>query len=207
MVVIKIPVSNKWRAVNAALFAVIGFSFLKFINPDFSEFKKVHNPSGPANYDINFAEHAREFAIQIGFGIIFTLLHMYAKKMLMSFANQFVAKKKKWSVAVRKTRMERWCASVFKMVYFCCITAFAYRMLKDQDFMPKSLGGSGDLYNMHRGFLVEVNDNVIWYYRIASGYHWSELIFQLLFEWVFTSFTILDLKFSNSILRQTYLIK
>lgn len=44
---------------------------------------------------------------------------------------------------------------MFKSIYFVFATAWGYYVLKDQFYMPKSLGGNGDFMDSFRGFPYE----------------------------------------------------
>jgi len=73
--------------------------------------------------------------------------------------------------------------SLAKAIYKCAITAFAYSVMKDTDFMPECLGGSGDYsllykdhpYATHVPYLKE-------YYIICTSYHAGQMFSHLAYN-------------------------
>ena len=57
------------------------------------------------------------------------------------------------------------------------VSFFAYSVLKDQEYMPKMLGGSGDYINCFNGApYVKHAANLKEYYLLVTGYHLAQLI-------------------------------
>lgn len=75
---------------------------------------------------------------------------------------------------VRKGKTTRMTDYLFKFIYFCGSTAWGYYIMKDLDFMPRALGGDGNValsvspvYNPHG----KHDPRLKHYILITSGYH------------------------------------
>ena len=163
----------RWRTIMSLFVAFVAHQLVSIK----SEFDEINQElSHPVSF---FVE---EFGSQLALALAFTLVHYVVKKILLPLADKLVKHKQSWSDEVRHARKERWCASVFKLVYFICITIFGWHCLKDMDWMPAEMAGSGSLDKLATPGSVPVPQAAHTYYTIASAYHLSETIFQLAFE-------------------------
>lgn len=70
----------------------------------------------------------------------------------------------------------------FKLLYFIFTTVWGYKIMKDDDYMPPSLGGSGNItmcldkvYNPYG----KHNPDLKYYILVTSGYHIAQLLIHL----------------------------
>ena len=187
VVVDLLPPNTKWRCALAVFYSIIAYQIWELNH-------KAHDGQNFATIE-KLRTYAVEVAIQVLIGFVFTAVHCACRRVFYPLSDSWIKRKSSWTQKSRDARRERWCSSIFKFTYFAIISIFAWVTLRDQEWMPPSMGGRGSLVNLlpsetregfgDRLFYVDqgVPDSVHFYYRIASGYHMSELIFQVMFEW------------------------
>ena len=73
--------------------------------------------------------------------------------------------------------MEKAGKYLFGCIYIGYASFFGYSVLKDQEYMPKMLGGTGDYINCFNGSpYVKHAPKLKEYYLLVTGYHLSQLI-------------------------------
>lgn len=66
---------------------------------------------------------------------------------------------------------------MYKLLYYFSITVLGYIVLRDSPVLVPELGGSGDFYNMFKGWpYLEHPPIYKYYYLISMGYHIGQLI-------------------------------
>jgi hypothetical protein len=84
---------------------------------------------------------------------------------------------------VDKDRLDRFAVCCFKFCYFVFITAIGWVIMKDEDWFPPVLGGSGATVNCYKGFpFHEVSQTIRYYYMTQLGYHMHSLLFLVFFS-------------------------
>jgi TLC domain len=118
------------------------------------------------------------------FFIVFRIVSAtYLFKPLASVLLEPTARKRNWTPQDRHQREERFGAVCFKLLYFCCITPLGFYVLKDADWFPPSLGGSGDTENIFKGFPFQPYVPLLKeYYMIELGYHTHSLLYHMALE-------------------------
>jgi hypothetical protein len=82
-----------------------------------------------------------------------------------------------------KDRLDRFAVCCFKFLYFVVITAIGWYVMKDEDWFPPVLGGSGATVNCYKGFpFHQVSQTIRIYYMTQLGYHTHSLLFLVFFS-------------------------
>mmetsp|Transcript_4972 Transcript_4972/g.10893 ORF Transcript_4972/g.10893 Transcript_4972/m.10893 type:complete len:320 (-) Transcript_4972:287-1246(-) len=126
-----------------------------------------------------------DFAMASVYCVGFTVIHYFAREFLRPVARAFLVKKGKWSEEVYEAKLHRFGSAIFKAVWFGSFSLYTYYIvLKDASWFPPILGGSGDSKNCwSEGYPFQlISEEFRFYYCLATGYHASELLFQLAFE-------------------------
>lgn len=77
----------------------------------------------------------------------------------------------------RDMRSRKGCFSVYRMFYFMFAVAWGYAILKDQEYLPPSLGGSGDINTGWKNIkYAEHAPGMKLYSLVTMGYHVGGLI-------------------------------
>lgn len=80
--------------------------------------------------------------------------------------------KEKQDEDLRKSKTLKACNSLYKGVYFITVTVWGYYVLRDCDYLPKSLFGKGDLTNLNNGYPTpKWPVGLREYYLGTMGYH------------------------------------
>ncbi|CAE7590273.1 hyl-1 [Symbiodinium natans] len=96
-------------------------------------------------------------------------------------ARAMIPKKPRWSYQVWGAKVTRCCDSIFKCCYYCAMTTWCFALLRDQPYLPRLLGGSGDTRNCWRGYpFQDIPSELCSFYLTAVGYHLSEVAMLLL---------------------------
>jgi len=89
---------------------------------------------------------------------------------------------------VRQLRLERFGTCIFKFLYFCAITRFGYRLLRDEDILPDCLRffesrAAGPMSVTEAAFVNYPNHDMSaamqFYYFVQLGYHVHSLLWTL----------------------------
>lgn len=91
--------------------------------------------------------------------------------------------KPKYTGKEREEKGDKAAKYVFKMSYFVVIVIVAYAILKDADYMPRSLLGSGDPMNTFVGHpYMQTTPAIKYYYMISLAYHFDSFMTLVLSE-------------------------
>jgi hypothetical protein len=108
------------------------------------------------------------------------LLVRYVFSPLGNYMLPPLSRKKAWTPAGRKDRVERFATVCFKFLYFLIITVWGYILLKDQSWFPPILGGSGDVRNCWVDYPFPVPlPSLKEYYMVELAYHVQSLLYHL----------------------------
>mmetsp|Transcript_60391 Transcript_60391/g.141365 ORF Transcript_60391/g.141365 Transcript_60391/m.141365 type:complete len:330 (+) Transcript_60391:97-1086(+) len=117
-------------------------------------------------------------ALRFGGMLIAQLLFRY---LFAPVARAMIPKKPRWSYQVWGAKVTRCCDSIFKCCYYCAMTTWCYALLRDQPWLPRLLGGSGDTRHCWRGYpYQDLSSELCSFYLTAVGYHLSEVVMLLL---------------------------
>ncbi len=73
---------------------------------------------------------------------------------------------------MRKFRALKSVKCLYKLIYYSSITIYGYIVLKDSIVLVPELGGSGNFYDMFKGWpYFEFPHIYKYYYLISLGYH------------------------------------
>jgi hypothetical protein len=112
--------------------------------------------------------------------IVMLVLKNYVER-LAPYADRFISQR--YQAQDRKERSKRFVYCLLKASYFTFAVLFAYFTLKDSDFTPPQLGGSGDLRNVFKDYPYQSHDSVPYlrsYVMVELGYHLHSLVDLLL---------------------------
>jgi len=77
----------------------------------------------------------------------------------------------------REIRSGKGALCIYKTIYFALASFWGYFVLKDQNYFPKSLFGSGEFYNGFKDFPYTIHASYLKeYFLITMGYHVGGLI-------------------------------
>ncbi|CEO98692.1 hypothetical protein PBRA_006806 [Plasmodiophora brassicae] len=86
----------------------------------------------------------------------------------------------KWEPEEYAKRVDRVLHVLFKLCYFVIATPVGWYILKDEPWMPPSMGGTGDVIHCWTNFPHHaMPDAIHWYYVVSLGYHLHSLLYQL----------------------------
>ncbi|CAJ1461581.1 unnamed protein product [Effrenium voratum] len=106
---------------------------------------------------------------------------LFFRHLFAVVARAMIPKKPRWSHKVWGAKVTRCCDSVFKFFYYCAMTTWCFALLKDEPWLPRLLGGSGDTRFCWTGYpLQEFSPDLRRFYLTAVGYHFSEVLMLLL---------------------------
>ena len=91
-----------------------------------------------------------DFWVTVAASLVFALLEYLFKQILYVFFIPYCKEQK--NLKEREMRSKKGCFSIYRTIYFIFAVAWGYIVLKDQDYLPPSLGGSGDLLNGWKDF-------------------------------------------------------
>jgi len=97
-------------------------------------------------------------------------------------ARVMIPKKPRWSITVWGAKVTRCCDSVFKCVYYLAMTIWCFSLLRDEPWLPRFLGGSGETkFCWTDGYPFQaISPDLRRFYLTAVGYHLSEVAMLLL---------------------------
>ncbi len=76
------------------------------------------------------------------------------------------------TIELRKLRALKSVKCLYKLIYYSSITIYGYIVLKDSIVLVPELGGSGNFYDMFKGWpYLEFPPIYKYYYLISLGYH------------------------------------
>ena len=201
---INLPTSTKWRCALAVVYAIMAAQVYDiYQHGNFLDYHSYGNFldttvwKGQTSFLTIGAlkRHVPELLSQLVLAIVFTFGHIVTRRLFYPISDRLIKYKPAWTEEIRAARRDRWCASIFKLLYFISVSIWGWNLLIQQDWFPPALGGKGDLRNMLPSATREGYGDSLWfyptpvptdanlYYRVASAYHLSELIFQILIEW------------------------
>lgn len=146
--------------------------YLKEFN-DIFQIKSARNPG----YD--WPKYS-DFYLALASGIVITFIFEIFHYTLTGFASKFISEK--YQGPDRLERGEKMIKCVFKGTYFTFASVFAYAIAKNSFFMPKSLGGQGELESIFTGTPYFDKTNLGYlkeYFMMQLGYHSSSLLILL----------------------------
>lgn len=77
----------------------------------------------------------------------------------------------------RTIRSKKSIVYVYKFTYFVSSVSWGYYILKDQDYLPPSLGGKGEIANAWKNFDAPVHaPGMKMYTLVTMGYHVGGLV-------------------------------
>merc|ERR1711916_218478 len=77
-------------------------------------------------------------------------------------------------------RIARFTVVLFKFFYFVGISVYGYALMRDTDFLPWVLGGSGTTENCWHGYPYQsLVEGAQMYYLVQLGYHLHSFVFHL----------------------------
>ncbi|TMW63833.1 hypothetical protein Poli38472_002774 [Pythium oligandrum] len=79
-------------------------------------------------------------------------------------------------------RVDRLATSLFKVVFFTWIAVLGYDVIKDEEWFPVSLGGSGDIVKVFKVFDVAPSTSLKYYVLLQVAYQMHSLLYVLLMK-------------------------
>lgn len=87
------------------------------------------------------------------------------------------------SAVLYEAKVDRFGAACFKACYWTVSTVLGYIILRDEDWMPKELGGSGKASAVWDGYgYQQHSNNLIWFYVVSFAYQLSDFTLHVMFE-------------------------
>ena len=158
------------------LFFLMFIIICPFLALFLKEFDNIYQMRVQNNSEYNWPKYSDlilALLSSIIIGVIFELIQYF----FISFSLQFISQK--YQKIERQERAARLVKSLFKGTYFVFATGFAYYVAKDAYFMPKSLGGSGDIENTFKGYPYADYSGIDYfkeYFMIQLGYHFHSFV-------------------------------
>jgi len=83
----------------------------------------------------------------------------------------------KYKGELREEKANKASKAVYKFVYFTLSTIMGYYVLKDEDYLPRSLFGTGDIHKIYKGFpFIDKAPYFNMYYMVQFGFHLESLV-------------------------------
>ncbi|TMW63830.1 hypothetical protein Poli38472_002771 [Pythium oligandrum] len=79
-------------------------------------------------------------------------------------------------------RVDRLATSLFKVLFFTWITIYGYQTIKDEEWFPVSLGGSGDIVKSFQVFNIAPSQELKTYLQLQLAYQMHSLLYVLLMK-------------------------
>lgn len=146
--------------------------------------RQAHMALEPEKYDWTYPQLSDLWTTFVGLVVLLTLRCTVCPYVFTPLGDMILPtlkeKKGKWTAAARADRVQRFSVCLFKLCFFLCMTVYGYLTLRDQDFLPPQLGGSGAVANAWTGWPYS---SVSWalkrYYLLELSYHTHSLVFHL----------------------------
>lgn len=143
----------------------------------------------------------------------FVSAHTGSRILLGPTARKLISKRPHWTSEVWVAKIERFCSAVFQLLLSIGATIYLYRNLRDSNWLPVSMGGTGTTINCWSdGFPFQpVSANLKNFYLIFMGYSAAELVnhlvrernrpdfYELLVHLIVTNFLLFFSYFGNCI--------
>jgi len=131
--------------------------------------RQTKNPEMyPANYDV----------VKAGmFFVVCLVAQILFRQMFDPIARMMIARKPRWTHEVWGAKLVRCCDAFYKFLFYSIMTVCGFMLLRDQDFTPWALGGSGDARNCWTGgYPFQVVSVALQNFYLAHiGFHVCEL--------------------------------
>lgn len=90
-----------------------------------------------------------------------------------------IVRKDKYPEKEREDKVKKCALNIYKSLNYISLTIIGYSLLKDESYLPPSLGGHGDVENMWVDLPYQIqNPKLRIYYLVSFGYHLHSLIDQ-----------------------------
>lgn len=76
-------------------------------------------------------------------------------------------------------RVERFATVLFKFIYFLGISYVGYAIMKEEKWLPRTLGGSGDVLESYKTLDTPPSQALKNYYFVQLGYHTHSLLYMV----------------------------
>ena len=91
-----------------------------------------------------------DFKITAYATVVFTFLEIFMRKVAYIFFEPFC--KEQTDLKLREVRSSKAAHCIHKTLYFIFAVGWGYTVLKDQEYFPPYLGGSGDIDKCFNGY-------------------------------------------------------
>jgi len=116
-----------------------------------------------------------DFTVTVAASLVFAALEYLFKHILYVIFIPWC--KEQNNLKERENRSKKGCFSIYRTIYFIFAVAWGYIVLKDQDYLPPSLGGSGDISNAWKNYEFPTHaPGMKMYTLVTMGYHVGGLI-------------------------------
>jgi len=146
-------------------------------------FVERHREEATRNY-----LRASDLLVSLPMSVGFVIVHVLLRYLLHTPVRKAINKKAKWSIRVYEAKVERCCSALFKAAFFVWISTFGYfKVLRVAAWTPPALGGTGATlacwgYGAGSAAQAVPSEDLVWLYVVATGYHLSEVTFQVMFD-------------------------
>merc|ERR1719247_426555 len=118
-----------------------------------------------------------DFQWSVGVCVAMVVVQSAFNRIFAPIARMMIVRKAKWSNAVWGAKVHRWRESVFKCIYFICMTTWVFRLLQDKAWLPPVLGGSGETRHCWTGNATQaMPEDLKQFCLVAAGFHLSEVV-------------------------------
>lgn len=136
---------------------------------DFTVQKELEKPEGYAYPKVS------DFKLMLMSALVIVTIELICGHFLYKLFEPFCKEQK--DLSVRKVRSSKATISAYKAVYFTFAVLWGYKVLINQYYMPKLLGGSGDFTKVMTEFpYANHADQLKEYLLVTMGYHVAGLI-------------------------------
>jgi hypothetical protein len=110
--------------------------------------------------------------------LIFVVLRLTIADKLLSKIGDWALPKNKWDPETRFHKVDRFSIVSFKFCFFLFVSIYGYFLLRDKEWVPPIIGGTGDVALTFKEEMLELDPGVKTYYLIQLGYHTHSFLFQ-----------------------------
>jgi len=155
------------------MFMLMGLAVIVVCVPMFLSFHRHVELRRAQNLNYNWPNYT-DFLPSIGYFLILTCFRKISEYFLVPMYMNKLEPKYKGELRVEKAQKAT--KAVFKFFYFTLSTIMGYYVLKDEEYLPRSLFGSGDIHKIYKGFpFVYKCQYFDMYYTVQFGFHLESL--------------------------------
>ena len=117
-----------------------------------------------------------DFKITACSSVVFAISEFFIRKVAFKLFVPFCKEQK--DLKARDYRSGKAAFSIYKFIYFCAATIWGYQVLKNTEYLPWYMGGSGDFARLFDGYpYMEHTPMLKEYFLVTMGYHCGGLVF------------------------------